>query len=405
MKINKFYSILFIALALFQGVDVNGQTRKQLETQRKRLQTEIKKVNRLLFATQKNEKNALDALKDINQKIDVRAEFIVSINKEAVLLSTEINQNQKEIDTLNATLKKLKKEYAEMIFKSYKSKSKQSRMLFILSSESFQQAYKRLEYIKQYASFRKKQGEEISAHTVIIKKLNDSLLFKKQVKDTLIFTEKEQQEIIEKDKKNQEKLVSKIKKKEKRYIRDIKKKQKEEAKIAARIDKIIKDAIAKSNTLKGKKTSKGFALTPEAKALAVLFQQNKGKLPWPVDNGLIVRRYGKQAHPTLRGITITSTGLHIATNKGEIAHSVFQGEVLSVQVLSGGRKAVLIQHGNYITTYNNLENVFVKKGDKVKTGQEIGKIFTNRITGKTTLIFVVHKETLRQNPANWILRM
>ncbi|MBL4569248.1 MAG: peptidoglycan DD-metalloendopeptidase family protein [Flavobacteriaceae bacterium] len=405
MKINKIYSILFLVLALFQAVDVKGQTRKQLETQRKRLQTEIKKVNRLLFATQKSEKNALDALKDINQKIDIRAEFIASINKEAVLLSTEINQNQNEIDTLNATLKTLKKEYAEMIFKSYKSKSKQSRMLFVLSSESFQQAYKRLEYIKQYASFRKKQGEEISAQTVIINKLNDSLLFKKQVKDTLISTEKEQQEIIEKDKKNQEKLVSKIKKKEKRYIRDIKKKQKEEAKIAARIDKIIKDAIVRSNTLKGKKTSKGFALTPEAKALAVLFQQNKGKLPWPVDNGLIVRRYGKQAHPTLRGITITSTGLHIATSKGEIAHSVFQGEVLSVQVLSGGKKAVLIQHGNYITTYNNLENVFVKKGDKVKTGQEIGKIFTNRITGKTTLIFVVHKETLRQNPANWILRM
>ena len=410
MTVVNFYKILFLSIALVYVLPSNAQTRKQLEAKRKRLKTEITKVNRLLFAAQKNEKNALEDLKDLNQKIAVRTAFIASIHKESSFLSTEINENQKEINRLTKKLKTLKKDYAEIIFKSYKSKSKQNRILFLLSSQSFQQAYKRLEYMKQYSSFQKHQGEEIVSQTAVIKSLNDSLLFKKQVKETLIFTEKEQKGKIELDKKNQEKLVSKIKKKEQRYVKEIRKKQQEEAKIAAQIDKIIKDAIAKSNKIKGKKLAKGntskkeFVLSPEAKVLAVQFQKNKGKLPWPVDEGLVIRRYGKQAHPTLRGITITSTGLHIATKKGGKAHSVFKGKVLAIQLLTGGKKAVLIQHGNYITTYNNLERVYVKKGDSIKTGQEIGKIFTNRVTGKTTLIFVVHKETQRQNPASWILK-
>ena len=141
----------------------------------------------------------------------------------------------------------------------------------------------------------------------------------------------------------------------------------------------------------------------QAKALAANFVKNKGKLPWPVTNGLIVRKYGSQPHPTLRGIRITSTGLHIATDKGATANSVFNGKVLAIQVLTGGKKAVLVQHGNYITTYNNIETLYVKEGDAIITGQALGKIFTNKVTQKTILIFALHKETQRQNPAYWIL--
>lgn len=137
--------------------------------------------------------------------------------------------------------------------------------------------------------------------------------------------------------------------------------------------------------------------------MALKFEQNKGKLPWPLESGLVIRNFGKQAHPTLQGITITSSGLHIATNEGASALCVFNGKVLAVQLLTGGKKAVLIQHGNYITTYNNLETLEVEKGDTVTTGQVLGKIFTNKVTGKTILIFVLHKETERQNPSSWLL--
>lgn len=404
MKIFKLFFCVFI-ISLFFNIGVSqAQTRKQLEEKSKRLKQEISKVNRLLFTEQKKEKNALEALDDLNTKIVTREDYIKSINEEVTLLTSEIKSNEKEISKLKKKLASLKKDYADMIFKSYKSKSKQSQLLFLMSSESFRQAYKRLQYMKQYTTFRKKQGEKIILQTEVVKKLNDSLLVKKQVKDTLIKIETTEKQKIEIDKKNKQKLVSQIKRKERKYIREIKAKQKEERKIAAQIDKIIKDAIAKSNAKKGDKKATGFALTPEAKALALKFEQNKGKLPWPVSNGLVVRRFGKQSHPTLRGITITSSGLHIATDKGATAQSVFNGKVLAIQVLTGGRKAILIQHGNYITTYNNLESLTVNKGDTVITGQVLGKIFTNKVTGKTTLIFVLHKETQRQNPSSWLLK-
>jgi len=380
------------------------KTRKQLENERKKLQKEIKQVNKLLFNELKKEKNALEDLRDINKKIDVREQLINTINLEAKALSSDINSNEREIEKLKKKLADLKKDYAEMIYKSYKSRSQQSRTMFILSSENFYQAYKRVKYMNQYATFRKKQGEEVVIQTQLVQQLNDSLLVQKQLKDTLLANEEDEKLKIETNKKDQEKLISQIKKKERKYKRELKNKQKEEKKIADRIDKIIRDAIVKSNEGKGPEKSKGFALTPEAKALAARFEQNRGKLPWPVDNGIITRRYGKQPHPIYKGNYINSTGIHIATKKGTNAESVFNGEVLAIQVQSEGKKSVLIRHGNYISVYNNLETVFVKEGDKVTTGQALGKIFTDRITGKTKLIFVLSKNTTRLNPSSWILR-
>jgi len=404
VKKRKIYiSILCFLLISLSAI---GQTRKQLERKRKKLKTEMRQVNKLLFETKKKERNALEELKDFNQKIKVRKELIATINLESKILQKEIRKNEKELKKLNKKLADLKTDYADMIFKSYKSKSQQSRTMFLLSSKNFNQAYKRLQYMKQYTSFRKKQGKEIVVQTEIVKKLKDSLLLKKQVKDTLVLSEKKQKKSIEDDKKNQEVLISKIKKSEKKYRRRLQRKQKEDRKIAKRIDKLIRDAIARSNRKrkKGTKKSSGFILSPEAKALAVKFELNKGKLPWPVKKGLVTRRFGVQKHPTMSGITINSTGLYIVTEKYAKAISIFNGKVLGVQLLSEGKKVVLVQHGNYITAYNNLEKIYVKKGDNITTGQNLGQIFTDKVTGKTTLKFVLYKNTKRLNPSSWMLK-
>ncbi len=395
---------LFFCLFLLMGITAFGQTRKQLENQRKKLKSEIRKVNTLLFETQKTAKNALEDLKDLNQKITVRTKFIEVINLEANLLLKEIQVAEKKLEKLDQKLKALKADYAAMIFKSYKSKSQQSRMLFVLSSQNFYQAYKRFQYMKQYTSFRKKQGEEIVMQTKIVQKLNDSLTYQKQQKDTLIEVEKIAKENIETDKKTQESLIAKIKKDERKYKTALQKKQKEEREIALKIEKLIKEAIARANKKKGTKKSKGFILSPEAKALAAKFSANKGKLPWPVKKGLITRKFGKQRHPTISGITVNSTGLHIATEKGSNAECIFNGKILAVQLASEGKKSVLVQHGNYISAYNNLATVFVKTGDEVTTGQSLGQIFTDKITGKTTLVFVLFQNTKRLNPSLWILK-
>ena len=407
---SRFY-IVFV-IALFSCFSSFSQTKNELEQQRKKLNREIAQVNRLLFKEQKKEKNVLEDLKDLNQKIDIRLSLINTINSEAKLLTSEITKNKKEIAQLENELADLKADYARMIFKSYKSKSQQSRIMFLLSSQNFQQAYKRLEYMKQYTSFRKRQGEEIGFQTGLVKKMNDSLLFQKQVKDTLILAEKYQKEKIELDKNNKENLISIIKKKERKYKREIQNKIKAERKVAKKIDKIIRDEIEKANRIalaklknKIKNTKKNeFVLSPEAKALAAKFELNKGKLPWPLDQGLITRRFGKQPHPTFPGITINSTGLHLVTQKGKSAAAIFNGKILNVLVTSEGRKNVLIQHGNYITSYNNLDKLYVKKGDKVITGQKIGQIFTDKVSGKTTLIFALYKNTTKLNPSSWILK-
>lgn len=401
---TRFLHILYTFFLLFTVSSYAQKTRKQLESDRVQLKKEIKQVNRLLFDTQKKEKNALEDLKDLNQKINVREKLITTINLETKALSKDISNNEKKIEKLTKELSALKADYAEMIYKSYKSKSQQSRTLFLLSSESFYQAYKRIKYMNQYASFRKKQAEEVVSQTEMVQQLNDSLLFQKQMKDTLLANENDQKAKIETDKKSQEKLISQIKRRENKYKRELSVKQKEEKKIADSIDKLIRDAIAKSNIKKGVKKNTGFSLTPEAKALADKFEQNKGKLPWPVDNGLVVRRFGRQPHPVYVGNYTNSTGIHIVTDKGSNADAIFNGEVMGVLVQAEGKKSVLVRHGNYISVYNNLENVYVKTGDRVTTGQAIGKIFTDRITGKTKLIFVLSKDTKRLNPSLWILK-
>jgi len=280
----------------------------------------------------------------------------------------------------------------------------QSKTMFLLSSENFYQAYKRIKYMQQYNDFRKKQGEEIIVKTKQIEKLNDSLNNRKRSKERLATKEKKHKEEIEGDKKDQEKLITTIKKQEKKYKRELIKKQKEEKKIAARIDRLIKEAIARSNRNKKKKGTKKaaeFSLNAEEKKLRAKFELNKGSLPWPV-KGVVTRKFGVQPHPTFSGISINSPGLHIVAKQNSNAKSIFNGKVLVVQIQSKGLKSVLVQHGNYISAYNNLEKVFVKKGDKIKTGDKLGKIFTNKVTGKTKLSFVLYKNTKRLNPSEWI---
>lgn len=405
---KKIFLNIFIFTFSFLSVSINAQTKAELEQQRKKYKKEINQLNKLLFSEQKKEKNALEELRDLNQKIELRNKLLATIESETKLLSIKINTNESKLKKLKTNLASLKEDYAEMIYKSYKSKSQQSRLMFLLSSQNFYQAYKRMEYMKQYTKFRKKQGESIVVQTKVIESVIDSLNIQKIEKDTLLVFEKNQKTEIENDKKNQENLISTIKKRENKYKRDLRNKIKEDKLIAARIDKLIKEEIARANRkIKNKpKTVKRneFILSPEAKVLAANFESNKGKLPWPIEQGLITRRFGVQPHPTFPGITINSTGLHFVTAKESDAEAIFDGEVLNILVGSGGIKNVMVRHGNYISSYNNIESSYVKKGDKIKTGQKIGKIFTDKVSGKTKLVFSLFKNTKRLNPSSWILK-
>jgi septal ring factor EnvC (AmiA/AmiB activator) len=404
LNLQKFLVAIFFLLL---SVVSFAQSRQNLEKQRIKLQKEIKEINSLLFKSQQKEKTLLSDLSDLDKRIRVRTRLIETIHKETKQISIEIKENQKEVDQLKDRLELLKKDYANMVVQSYKSKTKQSRLMFLLSSKDFLQAYKRMQYIKQYNNYREKQGEEIKIETVKLQNLNDFLKETKADKEALLLANTKEKDSIHKEKKSRESLVRSVKKKEKKYTAQIRKKQKAEKVIDKKIEKLIRDAIARSKKKNNKKNikSSGFALTPEAKRLEKDFLANKGKLPSPVKRGVVVRHFGKQPHPTLKGITIESNGVFYATEKGASARVIFNGKVLAIQVLPGKKKAVLVQHGNYISVYKNLDNVTVKKGDIVKTKQEIGKIHTDKTTGKTILAFVLFKEVQRQNPELWVYKI
>lgn len=379
---------------------------KALETRRQELRREIKKINELRLENQSKQKSQLSLIEDFNYKIGVLNNLIKVTNQQANLITREINSNQKKITKLREDLTHLKAEYAEMIVKSYKSKNEQSRIMFLLSSNDFKQAYKRLQYIKQYSDYQKQQGETIKAKTTELQQINAKLLTQKEDKQKLIAENRVTQKSLEAERKQQRVLMASIKENINRYTAQINQREREANRIDAEIKKLIREAIARSNKKAGKSSSATtFALTPAGRALAKNFESNKGKLGWPVDKGVVKVRYGTQPHPINRSLKIKSNGVRIATEKNAKVKAVFNGEVIAVVNMRNINPLVMIRHGNYITTYKNLSKVYVKEGDKVTTKQEIGEVFTNRITGETILSFSISKESATQNPASWIYKM
>ncbi len=393
-------------LIVGQSLFAQDQRQQNLEAQRKRLQQEIKQINTLLFSNEKRKKSVLTQVEDLNLKINVRRRLIRVTNEQANRLTQQINVNQRSISRQRKELEALKKDYSEMILKSYQSKSGQSRMMFLFSSENFLQAYKRFQYLKQYASFRKKQGELISEKTQILQELNISLINQKREKENLVKENRVAEEKYRQEQNSQESLVQELKKKERNFISQIKNKQKKAKEINKEIQRLIREAIIASNKAAGgKRNSKVFRLTPEDKLISDNIEANKGKLPWPVEQGLLIQSFGRQPHPVVKTAIIQSNGVTIATPKNAQARAVFEGKVMSIIGFKGSNPTVLIQHGNYITAYSNLGEVYVTKGQKVKPKEIIGKVFTNSETGKTELKFSVFKASTPVNPKTWIYRM
>lgn len=392
---------------------VSAQTNKQkeLEERRQSILQDIQQINSLLFKTKGRKKSILTNVEDLNHRINARENLIRITNQQANLLTRQINDNRIKIEKLERELIILKEDYAAMIKKSYKSKSQQSRIMFLLSSENFLQAYKRLQYMKQYTRYRKEQGENILKMSKELESLNSELLDQKEKKQSLIEENKLARQKLTLEKNDYQDLITSIRKDEGKYAAQIRDKQKEADEIDKQIEALIRAAISKSNRSASgdeKSTSASsatFALTEEAKTLAANFMNNKGKLPWPVLKGVVVKRYGKQRHPQLPNVTTFNSGVEIATEAGSRARAVFNGEVLEIQQLKGANKAIYIQHGNYISVYNNLRDVTVKKGDQVSTKQEIGTIVTNASSGKTILKFLIYQNTNRLNPADWVYKM
>ena len=398
--------LLIIALVFSSLGHTQSKKQQQLEQKRQEINRQIKQFETLVFQGKKEQKSIISKVEDLNFKISVRQNLIKITNQQANLLTREINNNQKRITSLRNKLKLLKEEYAAMVVKSYKSKSEESKVMFLLSSTNFQQAYKRLQYIKQYANYQKKRGEEIKVQTINLQDLNTELLKQKKDKQKLIKDNRVTKRELDKELEQHKVLMTSIKKNLSKYTSQIKTRQREANRIDKEIEKIIRDAIASSNKKAGKTNSSStFALTSEGRVLAASFTLNKGKLPWPVKRGAVKLRYGTQRSPIDKNIPIKSNGVRIKTNRGEKVRAVFEGTVIRIGTPKNGNNFILIKHGNYITVYKNLSKIYVKQGDKVKSKQDIGEVLTNRAFGETILQFGIYKDGKTQNPAHWIDEM
>lgn len=417
--------VLLPLLFFFLSIKMFGQqpTQEQLEERKAKIQLEIQEKEQLLKTVKSKEKSVLTEMALQKEKIGLKEKLIKTTEKQTKLLNNDIYINQVKINQLNKDLEQLRKDYAAMILKSYKSRSEQSRAMFLLSSENFLQAYKRAQYMKQYASYRKMQGQEIEGKTKQLVGYTNKIVVQKTEKEKLIVENEKEKEELEKEKKEQEKIALQIQKDKGKITAEIKKKQQETRKIDAQIQKLIRQAIAEANkrtaALKAKanpktttaestkavETSTKIVLTSEGQLVANNFRANKGKLPWPVEKGAVTLPYGDQPHPVYKSLMIHNSGVEITTESGASARAVFGGEVTKVIKLSPLNIAVFIQHGDFFTVYQNLSSVSVSVGDKVSTKETLGKIRTNGDTGKTVLKFLILQNTTYNNPASWLYNM
>ena len=425
---QKKYFVLNSLIIILFAFNAIGQNKKDLEKKKAQLQKEINATNQLLNETKKNKKLSLNQLVTLNQKIEIREELITTIAYEVNEINSSINKTNTSINNLKKEIEKLKAEYEKMIYYAYKNQSAYTKLMFIFSAKDFNQAYNRMKYFEQYSEYRKKQAliiqktqnnlaEKVKELEAKKSELNALLGEKEEEKKTLTIEKSEKEDVLiqlqekegqlKADLKKKQEDANKLQKEIKRIIEEEIKRAREEAVLAAKNAKAKNPPNPKNNTTKENpkevKNENVLTLTPEAQKLSDNFELNKGKLPWPVAEGVIIEYFGEHEHPVLKGIKVKNDGIDISTKVGSAVRAVFDGEVTGVISIPGAGKAIIVRHGEYLSVYSNLSETNVKKGDKIKTKQNIGTALTDE-DNKTSMELQIWKGSILLNPIGWIYR-
>ena len=425
---------LFFCSITFHTFSQNkGQpSQKDLLNKKNKLNDDIKQLNSQLSQTKASKKSQINTIVVINTKIKVREELIGTINTELAQINSRIKKNVTEVNALKSSLEKLKGEYAKMIYFAQRNQDSYTKIMFLFSSGDFNQAYMRIKYFQQYATFRKKQADEIVATQLVLSEKLKELESQRHEKNLLLGNEKEEKLQLDGEKQQQEIVLSELQQQEKELKEELENKRRDaanlqlaikrliEAEIKRKLDESVKIAAAKAakaekiaekNKNKTKTKTKNESKTPEAKAtapelteeaeaLGADFSSSRGKLPWPVTKGVICQRYGEYEHPAIKGFIMNNNGLEICANKGTQARSIFEGEVTSIAISPTGGKLIIIRHGLYLSVYSNIDEVFVKQGDKVTIKQSIGTIMDE--DGKTSMNLQIWKDGKTTDPSGWL---
>ena len=417
MRLNKYWAnriligFIIIYLCFAFSLNLNAQDRKKLEAEKAKIEREIAKINSILNETKKTKRLSASQLNILRKKIRDREKLIANISKQTQALNGEIQNTQKSIFQLNEEINFLKKEYIQMLRMAQKNKTSANRLLFIFSAKDYSQAYQRYVFFKQYGQLQKQKMFEIQQKTNELEKKTNELVVKKVNQESLLSQQEKQKSELTKEQRIKQSTINSLQKKERQLAKQIKEKQARRKKLQNQINAAIQAEVkrqaqiaAKSKTKDESKTSSKeyvMSATPEEIQLSKDFTSNKGRLPWPTEHGIITSNYGTHPHPDIQGVMIENLGVDIRTKKGSSVRAVFDGEVVRVFTGPNGQKVIILRHGEYMTVYTNLSNVFVSSGNKVKTKQSIGTIHTNT-EDVTEINFQVWKGNNRQNPSTWI---
>jgi len=399
--------LLCIPLLLLLALSAPAQSRKELEKKREALDKQIRTTTALIDQARKEQRVTQEQLQLLESQIQAREQLIRTMHSELRKVDQQIMEDEEMVTSLNEDLASLKEEYARMLQFAYRNRSTYDRMSYLFAASSFQQAWKRSRYLDQIAQQRTRQAALIAETREQLEQHVVELRAQREEKNRLVEQQQAERQKLSSDRSGQQSALSSLKKEEGRLRETQKKQERQRKDIDAAIRKAIEDALKpKAGTTAAKTGKLDITLTPEAKELNADFEKNKGKLPWPVEKGVITSKFGKQNHPVLPGIIIENNGVDITTEKGASVRAVFRGEVSSVIVIPGAGKAVILSHGAYRSVYSNLRDVSVTKGQKVETKQAVGTVITDEDGSKAHLeIWKITAEGLvKVDPGPWLFR-
>lgn len=389
--------IIFLFFLLSAWGTVSAQTLRELQEQRKKTEESIALTNKMLEKNSKSKNQELSNLKLLSRKISYREKLISDISKETIALENVIGEKELTIASYNTDLEAMKANYAELVQYIWTRRSPYDQFMYVLAGEDVGQIYRRFRYLNEFSSYQKSQATSIQDLSQRLVSEKDSLEMQKTQQTTLLSKYNTENRKLESEQSSKTKKVNTLKKKEK----ELKKQLIAQQKKRDDLKKFVANLIAEEAKKASKDTGGKLKLTPEQKLTSSQFVGNKGKLPWPVSSGIIDERYGKHKHEVYSRVQVENDGIDVRTDLGNNARSIFDGEVTYVTALPGYNKGVIVRHGEYLTFYANLSEVYVKKGDKVSTKQKLGKIFTDS-ADQTIIHFEVWKGTTKLNPQLWI---
>ena len=380
-------------IGLIGPINAQKQNVNDLRKQREKTLQELEKTGKMLNETKKSETATLNKLSLLSKDIATRKRLISDLGLEIEALNVEMDSLTTTRDSLQQNLEALKDDYANLVRQTHYQDLMQSPLRFVLQAEDFNQAMCRIRYLQEFQRYRKEQVARIRNTQEEIDVQTELLETNRVEKEQTLSVQKREAENLSRDERKHKNMLQQLKKKEKDLLAQQKKQQKNAEDLNRKIEDIIKQQAAKQ---------KGQRMTKEQQLIAGGFEKNKGRLPWPVEKGVVSGEFGVHPHPTLPKVTVNNKGIYIQTTRGAAVRAVYDGEVTSCFVM-GGTSAVIIQHGNYRTVYTGLATINVKKGDNVKTKQTIGTVYTDPDNdNKTEMFFQVWKDKDIQDPSLWL---